>query len=203
MTIAAASSLRPMVEQLSQKYNSIHGGEEIRCVYGASGTIFTQIVGGAPFNIFLSADPNYLEQLQKRGKVNSPIDTLAWGTLGFLSQREAVLSCNTILLPHPGFAPFGKAAQSYLNQIGFSGLSQFAGNAAQVVHQMENGWGDGALTSWPLIHQMSHAREIQNGPRVPIAVGAIVAHPENDRLIEFISSDQSQLIWRSGQYQVD
>src|SRR4051794_37086071 len=66
LNVAAASDLNFAVKEI------IHGfeqdtGHKIRLTLGSSGNFYAQIMNGAPFDVFLSADVNYPKQLEQSG----------------------------------------------------------------------------------------------------------------------------------------
>ena len=65
LTIAAASSLYPAFEDLSEAYRKKSGGE-IVFVPGASGNLARQMEHGAPYDLLLSADEGWIRYLAER-----------------------------------------------------------------------------------------------------------------------------------------
>ena len=57
--VAAASDLKFALEELSARYEK-QTGQKITLVFGSSGQFTTQILQGAPFQIFMSADENFV-----------------------------------------------------------------------------------------------------------------------------------------------
>ncbi len=98
---------------------------------GASGSVFAQIVGGAPFDLFFSADRDYPRRLVEAGAASggdvvyavgklalwtpagSPLDTSRRG-LAALSSPAA----RRIALANPALAPYGRAALAALRAAG-------------------------------------------------------------------------------------
>ena len=65
--VAAASDLKFALEELSARYEK-QTGQNITLVFGSSGQFTTQILQGAPFQIFMSADENFVYKLSDAGK---------------------------------------------------------------------------------------------------------------------------------------
>jgi len=65
--VFAASSLAPLMEALSARYNDAHDSK-MRVAYGASGGLARQIAAGAPADIFMTADKDWLSWLADSGK---------------------------------------------------------------------------------------------------------------------------------------
>src|SRR5512146_1281935 len=64
--IAAASDLRFAMAELTEAY-ARETGRQVKLSYGSSGVFRQQIAGGAPFELFLSADEAYVLALAKAG----------------------------------------------------------------------------------------------------------------------------------------
>ena len=64
--VAAASDLKFALEELSARYEK-QTGQNITLVFGSSGQFTTQILQGAPFQIFMSADENFVYKLSDAG----------------------------------------------------------------------------------------------------------------------------------------
>ena len=56
VTVFAASSLQPQYTALAKKFMAAHPGSKINISFGSSTTLASQIVAGAPIDIFVSAD---------------------------------------------------------------------------------------------------------------------------------------------------
>src|SRR6476469_3491855 len=67
--VAAASDLRFALNEIAAGYASTHPNIEApQITYGSSGTLFSQIENGAPFDLFLSADASYPTRLVDHGR---------------------------------------------------------------------------------------------------------------------------------------
>ncbi len=91
--------------------------------FGSSGKLFAQVVNGAPFDAFLSADAEKPAALIERGLAQEDtLFTYAIGTLtlwapGAADARELLLSGNydKLALANPRLAPYGEAALQVLD----------------------------------------------------------------------------------------
>ncbi len=77
VTIFAAASTTSAVEDLAARYKA-SGGGRVRTVFAASSTLAKQIAQGAPADLFLSANPAWMDYLAERGAVDpaSRVDLL-------------------------------------------------------------------------------------------------------------------------------
>src|SRR3546814_5718857 len=65
--IAAASSLKFALEEVAARFEA-DTGRKVALSFGSSGNFHRQIIQGAPFQMFLSADEGFVEQLAGAGK---------------------------------------------------------------------------------------------------------------------------------------
>ena len=130
--IAAASSLQFALNEIIDEYGQTHKEVNIQAVYGSSGNLYRQIVQGAPFDLFLSADASLIDKLHETGVAADAGNAFGQGQLVLaVSQRDAKLtSADEILgslqaqsrsfrlaIANPAHAPYGKAAKQYLQSI--------------------------------------------------------------------------------------
>ena len=66
LRVAAAADLEPVMPVLSQQYEKATGVKLV-VSFGSSSTLATQILGGAPMDIFLGADFTYPEKVVAAG----------------------------------------------------------------------------------------------------------------------------------------
>jgi len=73
VVIAAAADLKFAMDSLIAIFSTANPDIHVKVTYGSSGNFFQQIVNGAPFDLFFSADVDYPRQLQKQGKTLSDV----------------------------------------------------------------------------------------------------------------------------------
>lgn len=131
--IAAASDLQFALEDVAEAFAK-ETGEKVRVSYGSSGNFTRQIQQGAPFQMFLSADEDYIFELAKAGHTrdrgelyaigrvviivphNSPLK--ADGTLADLKAALADGRVQKFAIANPDHAPYGKRAEEALRHQG-------------------------------------------------------------------------------------
>src|SRR3990170_6229379 len=69
VAVAAASDLQFAMPELAGRLRRDRPDLDLRVTYGSSGNFFAQIVGGAPFDVVLSADVGDVSRLGARGLV--------------------------------------------------------------------------------------------------------------------------------------
>jgi molybdate transport system substrate-binding protein len=128
MTVAAAADLHEAMDQVIAAYRRDHPATTINVVYGASGTLTTQIEQGAPFDLFFSADSDYPRQLIDRGDADGQAVAYAVGHLvlwsASIDMRGVKLAdlaqprFGRIAIASPEHAPYGKRAEQALRRAG-------------------------------------------------------------------------------------
>ena len=125
-TIAAASNLQFVIEDLVEEFSKL---TEVECqiVLSSSGKLTAQIMEGAPFDLFLSADMKYPTELFKEGLTLSEPFTYAYGNLVLWSVNEEIRldldllsseDLDFVALGNPKTAPYGVAAMNVINGLG-------------------------------------------------------------------------------------
>src|SRR5438552_2111051 len=68
INVAAASDLSFVVQEMIGVFEH-ETGNQVHLTLGSSGNFYAQILNGAPFDVFLSADMDYPKQLEEKGYV--------------------------------------------------------------------------------------------------------------------------------------
>ncbi len=159
--VAVASSMRPLFTELARIFESQVNGVEVKLSFGSSGNLYRQVVGGAPYDIFVSADPVYVERLHAAGKVSSYRE-LAEGQLvvftlsgEYTSALSAIRSAGRVAIASPRHAPYGRSALEFLKR---SGLYEevrdklvYGANASQALQFAISGGADTAIAPLSLV----------------------------------------------------
>jgi molybdate transport system substrate-binding protein len=126
LTLAAASDLRYALDELLTGLR-LPGGRRTEVVYGSSGKLSTQILQGAPFDVFLSADRRLAAAVHAGGEATAPPRAYALGFLaqwsldpglGSLPLAEALPKARRIAIANPAHAPYGQRAEQVLRRLG-------------------------------------------------------------------------------------
>jgi molybdate transport system substrate-binding protein len=129
LTIAAASNLTDTFEELTPRFTALTG---IRVVvsFGATADLAKQIEHGAPFDVFMAADANHVEQLDSKGLLlPGSRKNYARGRLVMWLPASSTLAAqriedirakefDRIAIAKPDVAPFGQAAVETLQALG-------------------------------------------------------------------------------------
>ena len=82
-TVAAASDLKFAIEEVAAQFEKTTG-HKLRLVFGSSGNFKTQILQGAPFHLFMSADEHFVYELADAGKTEDRGRAYAVGRIGIM-----------------------------------------------------------------------------------------------------------------------
>jgi len=130
--IAAASDLQFALEEVAAAFRAA-GGREVKLVFGSSGNFFRQIVQGAPFQMFLSADEQFVLRLAEHGRSEGRGELYAAGRIVLFVPRGSPLgraelaalapaleagTIRRLAIANPEHAPYGRAAEQALRSRG-------------------------------------------------------------------------------------
>jgi molybdate transport system substrate-binding protein len=128
LRVAAAADLQPVMPVLSQAYEHATGVKLV-VSFGSSSTLATQILGGAPMDIFLGADFTYPEKVVAAGMADGTAPTAyAKGTLVLWARKDSGLlplsierltdpRVKTVAIANELHAPYGRAAAEALRKM--------------------------------------------------------------------------------------
>jgi molybdate transport system substrate-binding protein len=211
LTVAAAadlSALEPQLAQQFEKTNSI----SVKWVTGASAILSQQIENGAPYDVFLSANAEFVDRLSSFGKLApNSVAAYAIGRVGVLwkDDKQHPLSDLTenwvrfVALPNPKLAPYGVAAQQALEHAHIwtqvEPKAVYGENVRQALQLFESGNADAVLTSASLLKGKPAGLIRADWHRPIVQKGGIVAsttHLEAARaFINFLTSKDGQAIF--------
>jgi len=131
INVAAASDLSFALREITRQFER-DTGNTVHLTLGSSGNFYAQIVNGAPFDVFLSADMEYPRQLEAKGYAVSG-STFVYGVgriaiwvpsrstvdlekLGIRALLDS--SIKKVAIANPAHAPYGRAAVAALEKAG-------------------------------------------------------------------------------------
>ena len=208
LTVAAASDLIPTQSDLQKAQPNLH----IRFVNAASSVLSQQIANGAPYDVFLSANAQFVEQLASNGKLRpNSIQTYVTGRVAILwkDNKPHPISdlrqnwVRFVALANPRLAPYGAAAQQALEHAGvwpaLKGKIVYGENVRQALQLFDSRNADVVLTALSLVVDRKpglipadwHAPIVQKA-------GIVAASPnqaEADAFLKFLTSPAGQAIF--------
>jgi molybdate transport system substrate-binding protein len=133
VSVAAAADLQYALDEILAAYAQQQGARP-RVTYGSSGNFFTQLMQGAPFDIFMSADETLVNRLAAQGLTRDQGDLYALGRVvlfvpagvtiavdgEFADVRRALADgrLQKFAIANPEHAPYGRAARESLQANG-------------------------------------------------------------------------------------
>jgi molybdate transport system substrate-binding protein len=131
-TVAAASDLKFALEEVAVRFEK--SGHKLRLVFGSSGNFYSQLLQGAPFQMFMSADESYVLRLADAGKTLDRGRLYALGRIGLIVPNGSPLKADGDLvdlaaalkdgrlqkfaIANPEHAPYGARAREALQRAG-------------------------------------------------------------------------------------
>ncbi len=209
LTIAAASDLSPLEPLFREGFPQA----DLTFSFAASGVLATQIENGAPFDLFLSADEDFLQRLVKSRKVvREEIQIYAIGRIGLWAKSGAVRTLGdltqdavrTIAVANPETAPYGRAAIAALTRAGiFEQIKPklvYGQNIRQAFQFAETGNATCGILSWSLIYDKGGYLIPDNlHPPIRHAAAPLRRKGQSTKLaeafIEFLQSDAGRSIF--------
>lgn len=225
LTIAAAASLRQVMPALTSAFQQQFPDTPVRVIVGASGKLTTQILNGAPFDLLLSADTAYPEQLHRQGATAASPAVYAIGRLALwhhdpqrpaLSLADLTTDAIThIAIAQPRHAPYGQRAREALQALGLWQRLQpklvFGENIGQTAAMVESGAAEAGLIAWSL----TFAPELAGRPftlvddrlHQPLTMAMVITRqggndPASNHFQTFMTSPGAAAILRRGGFDV-
>jgi molybdate transport system substrate-binding protein len=205
--LAAAADLEPVLPAILEQFRQSTGIRE-EITFQASAMLTTQIMNGAPFDVFLSADLGYPQRLIDAGLAEGTINsdkpapiTYAKGTLVLWGRKDSALPPPSLDLLHnpalkrlaianPDRAPYGRAAVTALTKLNlYEALKPrlvTAENIAQAAQFADSGNADAGLISLtsamtPLMSAAGTYFVIPRDLYSPIEQGAVIVNKSRHR----------------------
>lgn len=124
--VAAAANISYAIKDIIKAYKEQNPNININLTISSSGKLAAQILNGAPYDIFLSANEEYPKKLYKNGLSKTPPKVYAKGLLALFTTKEFNLkNLNSLLDPkikkiavaNPKTAPYGEATKEALERV--------------------------------------------------------------------------------------
>lgn len=220
--VAAAASVRFALEDLAATFQR-QTGERVRLSFGSSGNLARQIREGAPYDLYLAADPHYVRDLARDGLTRDDGRDYLLGRLaivvpsgspleadGSLEDLRAALADGRLerfAIANPEHAPYGLAAEQALTHAGLWEairphlvLGENVGQAAQfaVSGNAQGGIIGYALALEPAVAAVSRAAPIPREWHAPLRHRAVVlssAGPAARRFYDYLLSPAAAAIF--------
>lgn len=227
LNVAVAANVQYAFDDIAAEFKK-ETGISIKASYGASGKFTTQIMNGAPFDVFLSADMDFPAKLAEGGFASGKAKPYAYGTLVLWTMKDLDLKnwANTltgdkvarIAIANPKAAPYGREAIRALAHYkidkavepklvygeSISQATQFVGTQAADV-----GFTAKSVVIAPELKGQGRWVEVPKKAYEPIAQGVVILKQadKNDpaaakRFYDFLSSKKARAVFQRFGYQL-
>ncbi len=228
--VAIAANLAGVMELIKAEFEKDNPGTRVELVSGSSGKLTAQILEGAPFDLFASADTVYPQKLKDAGFVIKGPEVYVKGYLVIFSNAGVDLSggiqvlasdkVKTIAIANPNVAPYGREAIAALQKAGIyervKGKLVMAENISQTL-QFALSSTDAAITGKSLLFSPAmrskyaegqYWKDIDPSLYSPLAQSMVVlkkgaGKADVLRFYDFVLSEKAKLIFSSYGYDTD
>ena len=199
VTVAVAANVKFAFQALETTFTK-ETGIAVKDVVSSSGTITAQVLNGAPFDVFLSADTDYPERLRRQGLTASPARIYAYGTLVLWTMKAIDLSqgvplltkdaISKVAIANPRLAPYGResvrAMKHYRVYTAVGPKLVYGQNISQTTQYIESQAADVGFTAKsvvlaPNMEGKGHWIEIPHDSYQPIAQAAVILKHGQDQ----------------------
>ncbi len=168
--IAAAADLRLALTEVAAAFTR-DTGQKVSLTFGSSGNFYRQLQQGAPFQLFLSADEDYVLALAKAGKTVDRGTPYAIGRLAVVAPKGSSMQVDSNLaglraalragqitrfaIANPAHAPYGKRAEEVLRRgqlwEPLTGKLVLGENVSQALQFATAGGAQGGIVAYSLV----------------------------------------------------
>jgi molybdate transport system substrate-binding protein len=215
--VAGASDLVFAMEELGPRFTK-ETGVKVVFIPGSSGQLAAKIQQGAPFDVFLSANMDFVVAATKDGSCLEDTRALyAYGRLVMWSREADPPPPATlegladprfakIAIAQPEHAPYGAAARAAMHKVGVwdavSSRVVYGSNVKDTMQMAETGNADVAIVALALVKKGGgHAVEIPAELHPEIAQGMAVCKSQNGpaarAFVSFMASPSTRELLRS------
>ncbi len=221
--VAAASDLQFALDEVAQQF-AAETGESVRLTFGSSGNFARQIEQGAPFEMYLSADEEFVFRLAERGHARDRGTLYAIGRIVLftphgsaieiekgMSGIAAALDSGTIrrfAIANPEHAPYGRAAEQALRSAGLWERIRpqlvFGENVSQAAQFAVTGNSQGGIVAYslvlaPSVRERGRFALLPEDLHEPLRQRMVLtrrATPAAERFYEYVQSEPAREIMR-------
>ncbi len=216
VTVSTAASLTGAFKDMGSQYEAANLGTDVNLNFGGSGNLRMQIEGGAPVDVFASADESQMDTLANENLIdNSSRENFVQNSLVLIVPENSTLNITDLQdladsriekigIGNPDTAPVGKYSRSALTEAGvWNNLEKklvLAEDVKQVLVYVERGEVDAgfvymtdAKTAKPGTIKIVASVPISTPVNYPIAVVSSSEHKEEaQEFINFVTGKEGQ-----------
>ena len=226
LVIAVAANMQFAIKEIITSFSS---ETDIECdlVVSSSGILTAQIMEGAPFDLFLSADMKFPNELYRSGLTLDAPAVYAYGKLVIWTMINSLdptphnlisEEIKHIAIANPKTAPYGKAAMETLENLNlYSGLKSklvYGESVSQtnqfiISHSSEIGFSAKSVVLSPGIANKGNWKEIDEKLYTPIQQGVVIIKSNKKdetkakKFFHFLFSNKAKEILRKFGYSIE
>jgi len=106
ITLFAASDLKFALDSIKESFLQENPGNSVNIVYGSSGKGMLQVENGAPYDLYFSANKDYVDRLYKKADIVSKPKLYAIGRIVLWSKNSNAHSTGITIMPTDGCNSF-------------------------------------------------------------------------------------------------
>lgn len=219
--VAVAANFKDVQDEFAKRFQAATG-HTVESSPGSTGKLYSQIKNGAPFHIFLSADTERPESLEKEGlAVQGSRFTYAVGRLALystslkdVSDGKSALKADNfthIAIANPDLAPYGTAAVQVLNKLGLwdrvKDRAVYGENIAQTFQFVESGSAELGFVAYSQVNKKGPNAFwlVPKNLHEPIRQDAVLLSNAKDNqaakdYLEYLRSKEAKIIIKSYGY---
>lgn len=218
LQVSAASSLTDALTQAGREFEDANPGIAVRYNFAASGVLQKQIEHGAPVDVFISASPQEMDALAKKGLlVESSRALLAGNTLVLIAAKGGAVrswadlsepEVRRVAISNPETVPSGRYARETLVRRGLweavSAKAVFGESVRQTLTYVANGDADAGIVfesdgrgEADRVVVADRARDEVDHARIVYPIAIVSRSERKDdaaRLVAFLLSPRGQAI---------
>lgn len=218
LRIAVASNFKGPAAEIVEKFQK-QTDSNVTLTVGSTGKLYAQIRNGAPFDVFLSADSETPERLERElATANGSRFTYAVGKIVLWSPDPELVDgegkvlesdFERLAIANPRLAPYGLAAEETLKKLGLwekvEGRLVRGESIGQTFQFVSTGNAElGFVARSQTIGQRGSLWEVPQELYTPIEQQAVILSGDESarKFLEFLKSEQSQTIIRRYGYEI-
>ncbi len=222
--IAVAANVSYAMNDLKKEFNAMYPNIKVEVILGSSGKLTAQIINGAPYQLFMSANMSYPNRLYEDKIATTKPVVYAQGTLAMLSVKESNFKDGIFILNNKNIekiaianyktAPYGLATKEALeNTKLYKKLKHkfvYAESISQTVSYTMHGADMGLIAKSSLFSpqmaqykEYTHWIEVDSSLYTPIDQGIVIlknANAEVDAFYNFMLSKKAKNILKEYGY---
>ena len=219
LTISAASSMQDVLTEIKQLYQQQYPQIEIAFNFGSSGSLQHQIEQGAPIDIFISAAPMQMDNLEAKKLLisesrtnlvsNQMVLVVAKNKQGVANFQDLTKkSVEQIALGEPSSVPAGQYAQEILTSLNLTDKiepkSVYGKNVRQVLNYVATGNVDAGIVYRTDVTATAKVKIIATAPDAshslviyPAAIVKDSQYPQAAKtMLQFLATPEAQAVFQ-------